>query len=313
MKKVLVTGANGFAGQHLIKSLGNQYQIIGIINKSNLSDSENLKYISGNILDRGFLEDLIAKYEPEKIMHLAAIANTASEDPENIFKINLIGTLNLYLATLSQKKLKNYNPKIVYVSSAEVYGKTPNPEKITEENLFFPANFYGTSKVAADRLSYQMSQSAGLNITIIRPFNHTGPGQLKGFFVPDMVSQIVEIENDPEKFELLAGNLQSIRDISDVRDIVEGYRKILETDSKSGEAFNLCCGKGIKMEDLLDKLLSMAKKEIKIIEDPKRMRPSEVPITVGDNTKFRNLTGWEPKIPIDQTLQDTLEYWRQKE
>lgn len=313
MQKILITGANGFAGQHLIKSLGNKYQIIGIINKSNLSDSENLKYLSGNILDKGFLEDLIAKYEPEKIIHLAAIANTASQDPENIFKINLIGTLNLYLAIGSQKKLIEYNPKIIYVSSAEVYGKTPNPEKITEENPFFPANFYGTSKVAADRLSYQMSQSSDLNITIIRPFNHTGPGQLNGFFVPDMVSQIVEIEKDPSKTELLVGNLQSVRDISDVRDIAEGYKIILETDSKSGEAFNLCSGKGIKMKELLDKLLSMAKKEIKIVEDTSRMRLSEVPITVGVNTKFRNLTGWEPKIPIDQTLEDTLEYWRQKE
>ncbi|MBI2593168.1 GDP-mannose 4,6-dehydratase [Candidatus Daviesbacteria bacterium] len=312
MQKILVTGANGFAGQHLIPLLKSDYQIIGLINKSNLESSENVQYLNGNILDRGFLEDLIKKYQPEKIIHLAAIAPTWSQDPENIFKINLLGTLNLYLAVESAKKQNGYNPKIIYVSSAEVYGKTTNPEKIKEDSPFFPANYYGSSKVAADRLSYQMSQSAKLQIIIIRPFNHTGPGQLAGFFVPDMASQIVEIEKDPNRNEISVGNLDSIRDISDVRDIVLGYKLILKVDAKPGEAFNLCSGTGVKMKEVLKKLLLAAKKEIQIIEDPARMRPSEVPITVGDNSKFKNLTGWEPKIPLDQTLQDTLEYWRQR-
>lgn len=311
MQKILVTGANGFAGQHLIKLLQPDYQIIGVINKSSLESSGNVSYVSGNILDRGFLEDLVKKYQPEKIIHLAAIAPTWSQDPENIFKINLLGTLNLYLAVENQKKASGFDPKIVYVSSAEVYGKTTNPEKINEENPFFPANYYGTSKVAADRLSYQMSKSAKLKITIVRPFNHTGPGQLPGFFVPDMASQIVALEKDLYKSELSVGNLESVRDISDVRDIVQGYKLILETDAEPGEAFNICSGKGVKMKDLLDKLLSLAKKPITIIEDPKRMRASEVPITVGDYSKFKELTGWEPKIPLDQTLRDTLEYWRQ--
>src|SRR3989344_5878027 len=311
MQKLLLTGANGFAGQHLILALKDIYRVIGIIHNSDLKSTDNIQYESGNILDRGFLEDLIEKYQPDFILHLAAVAPTWTQDPENIFKINLIGTLNLYLAIEAQKKISGIDPNIIYVSSAEVYGKTINPEKISEDNPFFPANYYGSSKVAADRLSYQMSQSAKLKIIIVRPFNHTGPGQLKGFFVPDMASQIVELENS-DKNELMVGNLDSVRDISDVRDIVEGYKKILETDVTPGEAFNLCSGSGIKMADVLNKLLSMAKKEIKIIADPSRMRPSEVPITVGDNIKFKNLTGWEPKIPIDQTLQDTLEYWRQK-
>lgn len=312
MQKLLLTGANGFVGQHLISALQDTYEIIGIVHNSNLQSSENIKYENGNIIDRGFLEDLIKKYQPDSIIHLAAIAPTWSQDPENIFKINLIGTLNLYLAVENQKKQSKIDPKIIYVSSAESYGKTTNPEKITEDSPFFPANFYGASKVAADRLSYQMSQSAKLKITIIRPFNHTGPGQLKGFFVPDMASQIVEIENDKSKNELLVGNLESVRDISDVRDIAQGYKEILDTNVKPGEAFNLCSGTGIKMKEVLDKLLSKARKEIKIIEDPKRMRPSEVPITVGDNSKFKALTGWEPKIPLDQTLEDTLNYWRAK-
>ena len=311
MRKLLLTGANGFVGQHLISTLGDDYKVIGIVHNSNLEDSENVKYESGNILDRGFLEDLIKKHQPDSILHLAAIAPTWTQDPENIFKINLVGTLNLYLAIENQKKESGLDPKIIYVSSAEAYGKTTNPELITETNPFFPANYYGTSKVAADRLSYQMSQSSKLRITIIRPFNHTGPGQMKGFFVPDMASQIVDIENS-DKSEIMVGNLESIRDISDVRDIVAGYKAVLETETVPGEAYNLCSGKGTKMQDILDILLSKAKKEIKIVEDPKRMRPSEVPITVGDNSKIKELTGWEAKMPLDQTLEDTLNYWRAK-
>lgn len=309
MHKLLLTGANGFVGQHLISTLGGGYQVLGVVHNSELQNSGNVRYEAGNILDRGFLEDIIKKFQPDSVLHLAAIAPTWIPEPENIFKINLIGTLNLYLAIEAQKKESGIDPKIIYVSSAEAYGKTPNGENITESSPFFPANYYGTSKVAADRLSYQMSQSGKLRITIIRPFNHTGPGQNKGFFVPDMASQIVELENS-DGGELMVGNLESVRDISDVRDIVSGYKAILETDTIPGEAYNLCSGKGTKMKDILNTLLSHAKKEIKIVEDPKRMRPSEVPITVGDNSKFKKLTGWEPKIPLDQTLEDTLEYWR---
>src|SRR3990167_7680025 len=161
MHKLLLTGANGFVGQHLIKALADQYQILGIVHQADLQDSGNVSYQSGNILDRGFLEDIINKQQPDSIIHLAAIAPTWSKDPENIFKINLLGTLNLYLAIETQKK-SGLDPKIIYVSSAEAYGKTTNPEKITEDAPFFPANFYGASKAAADRLSYQMSQSAKL-------------------------------------------------------------------------------------------------------------------------------------------------------
>lgn len=309
MHKLLLTGANGFVGQHLISALGQDYQVVGIVHNSDLHNRESVRYESGNILDRGFLEDLIKKYQPDSIIHLAAIAPTWTQDPENIFKINLIGTLNLYLAVDAQKKASGIDPKIIYVSSAEAYGKTISPEKIDEESPFFPANYYGTSKVAADRLSYQMSQSAKLRITIVRPFNHTGPGQQKGFFVPDMASQIVELEKSDGN-ELMVGNLESIRDISDVRDIVAGYKLLLELNCTPGEAFNLCSGTGVRMKDILDKLILMAKKKIEITEDPKRMRPSEVPITVGNNSKFKALTGWEPKVPLDQTLEDTLNYWR---
>lgn len=308
--KILITGANGFVGQHLIELLKPDYQILGLIHNSNLENSENVTYLSGNILDQGFLEDTLKSFQPDFIVHLAAIAITSSPNPENIFKINLFGTLNLYQA-ISQLKSADFNPKILYISSAEVYGKTTNPENITEESPFFPGNFYGTSKVSADRLSFQMSKSNGLKIIIIRPFNHTGPGQQKGFFVPDMAAQIVKAENLDEG-EIVTGNLESVRDFLDVRDVVAGYKLALETDLPPGEAFNLSSGQGFSMKQILDKLISLAKKPLKICYDKSRIRPSDIQITIGNNSKFKKLTNWEPKIPIDQTLLDTLEYWRQK-
>ncbi|KKQ08326.1 hypothetical protein A3E66_05495 [Candidatus Daviesbacteria bacterium RIFCSPHIGHO2_12_FULL_37_16] len=313
MKKVLVTGSGGFVGRHLVDLLKTDYEVIGTLFGEDLKDQENVSYHEGNIQDPKFLEDLINKYSPDFIVHLAARAISWDSDTEQIFNTNFLGTINLYKAVIANRnKNPDYNPKILYVSSAEIYGKTTAPDKINEHCPFFPVNFYAVSKVAGDRLSYQLSQSEKLNILIARPFNHTGPGQQKGFFVPDMASQIVEIENDPNGQSLKVGNLESIRDLSDVRDIVRAYKMLLEAETTPGEAVNVCSGKGQKMKDVLEKLLSFAKKEIKVEEDPERFYPVDIKLAVGDNSKLKSLTGWEPQIPLDQTLEDALDYWRDK-
>jgi GDP-4-dehydro-6-deoxy-D-mannose reductase len=310
MQKVLITGVNGFVGQHLINIL-DKYFIIGLTHGGELNDTSNQKFHSGNILDSHFLEEIINKYKPEYIIHLAAIAPTNFKDAEPIFKINLLGTNNLYQAVIKHQS-NTYNPKILYISSAEVYGKTDNPENITEDSNLKPLNYYGTSKLAADRLSFQLSVSHKLNTVIIRPFNHSGPGQGLGFFVPDVCSQIVEIEKNHRDPQISVGNLDSMRDISDVRDIVNGYKLLMENDTDAGEVFNLCSGKGIKMQDLLEKLLKLSTKDIKITSDPEKIRLSDNPISVGSHSKITSLFGWEPKYNLDQTLTDALEYWRNK-
>jgi GDP-4-dehydro-6-deoxy-D-mannose reductase len=313
MKKILITGVNGFVGQHLLTLLDG-YFVIGLTHLGDLIDTENRKFHEGNILDLGCLEDLVTKYHPEVIFHLAAIAPTNYKDSEQVFKINLMGTNNLYQAVLNVREQdSNFNPKIVFVSSAEVYGKTNNPDHINEESALNPLNFYGSSKLAADRLTYQLSQSNNLNTIILRPFNHTGPGQLKGFFVPDMASQIVNIEKDNGKNEIMVGNLESVRDLSDVRDIVQAYKLVIDQDVEPGEVYNICSGNGVVMKDVLEKLLSFASKKIEIKQDESRMRASDNPIAVGNNQKFKNKFGWEPKYSLDQTLEDTLKYWKEKE
>lgn len=310
MLKILITGSEGFVGQHAVNLLKNDNYIIGLSRNTELKNEKNIEYVLGDILNKQTVLDLLDKYQPDVILHLAGIAKTWNNDPKEVFDINLYGTLNIYEAVTILKKEKGLNPKIIFISSAECYGKTQNPQSITEDNLLNPINDYGVSKTAADRLSYEYSQTKGLNVVILRPFPHIGPGQKQGFFVPDIVSQIVELENNPKNNELLVGNLQSVRDYLDVRDVVKAYKQAIETDLEPGEIFNICSGVGIKIEDLLQKILSLTKKEIIIKQDASKLRSVDLPIFVGNNQKFVSKTGWKIEFPLDQTIQDVLEYWR---
>lgn len=310
MRKILITGSEGFVGGHLINILKKEYFLIGLSRQEDLKSEKNVIFEKGDIIDSKRMEEILEKYIPDTIIHLAALAKTWGNTLEEVFKVNFFGTLNIFERILEIKKKSNFNPKILYVSSADVYGKTKNPEKIGEDAPFFPINSYGVSKVAADRLSYQYSQSENLNVVIARPFNHSGPGQRLGFFVPDMASQIVQAEKEEGKKEIYVGNLEAVKDFLDVRDVVEAYRALIETDIRSGEAFNICTGVGVKFSSILDKLLKLAKKRMIVKTDSSRMRKSEIPILIGNNEKIINKTSWKPKYSLDQTLLDTLEYWR---
>ncbi|MCX6704269.1 MAG: GDP-mannose 4,6-dehydratase, partial [Candidatus Woesebacteria bacterium] len=197
MQKALITGAAGFVGHYLTETLLEKYQVLGT-DVATANPNPKMIYFPGDILDKKFLTDLIQKEKPEVIFHLAAKSMTWTRNVEEVFKINMLGTINLYESILEVRKDSDYNPKIFFISSSEVYGNTTDPKNITEDSPLFPAKFYSASKVASDRLSYSYSQSEKLNILILRPFTHTGPGQSKGFVVPDFASQIAELEKDPK-------------------------------------------------------------------------------------------------------------------
>jgi GDP-4-dehydro-6-deoxy-D-mannose reductase len=309
MQKALITGIAGFVGHYLSDSLLENYSVIGT---DIPPDSPNPKttYFPGDILDKKFLTGLISKEKPEIIFHLAAKSLTWNRNVEEVFKINLLGTINLYESILDVRKDSDYNPKIIFISSSEIYGNTDDPKNITETSPLFPAKFYSASKAASDRLSYSYSQSEKLNILILRPFTHTGPGQGKGFVVPDFASQIAEAEKDSGKNEILVGNLEPIRDYLDVRDVAAAYKSAIDKKWTPGDAYNICSGKGVKIKEILETLLSLANKKLVIKEDSTKLRSSDTPVYVGNNQKFVSLTGWEPKIPLETTLKDTLEYWR---
>jgi len=309
MQKALITGAAGFVGHYLTDKLLEKYQVIGT-DVAHVSPNPKMDYFPGDILDKKFLTDLIQKEKPESIFHLAAKSLAWSRNVEEVFKINMLGTINLYESILEVRKDSAYNPKIFFISSSEVYGNTTDPKNITETSPLFPVKFYSASKAASDRLSYSYSQSEKLKILILRPFTHTGPGQGKGFVVPDFASQIAELEKEAENNRLLVGNLEPVRDYLDVRDVVEAYKAVVDKNWTPGDSYNICSGKGIKIKEILEILLKLANKKLIVRQDPSKLRSSDTPVYVGNNHKFVGLTGWEPKIPLEQTLKDTLDFWR---
>mgnify|MGYP001421905050 CR=1 FL=1 len=312
MQKVLITGAAGFVGHYLSDSLLEKYRVVGT-DMAPENKNSKVSYFPGNILDKKFLTELISDEKPEVIFHLAAKSQTWDRNVEEVFNVNVLGTINLYECILGVRRDTDYNPKIFFISSSEVYGNTSDPKNITEDSPLFPTKFYSASKAASDRLSYSFTQSEKLDILILRPFTHTGPGQGKGFVVPDFASQIAELEKDPNKSELLVGNLEPIRDYLDVRDVVSAYKAVIDKDWTPGESYNICSGKGVKIDEILETLLKLSDKKLNVKEDPSKLRVSDTPVYVGNNQKFVKSTGWEPKIPLEQTLKDTLDFWRTKE
>lgn len=311
MLKILITGATGFVGNHLIEGLPRDSYIIGTTIENN-EDDGNIHLIQCDITNNNDILELLKIHQPDVIYHLAAQARSWIDDPEDLFEVNFFGTLNILKSVAKIKKKTKYSPKIVFISSSEVYGNPDDPDNVTEENELKPINFYGTSKVAADRLCYQFSQSHDLNTLILRPFPHIGAGQNTGFFVPDMISQIMEKEKNQSR-QIKVGNLTSIRDYSDVRDIVAAYVKVINHKTKPGETYNLSSGQGIKMETLLKKIIEKSGDNLEVVKDPSRFRPTDIPKSIGNSDKFRQEFKWEPKYTLDQTLDDVISYWRIKQ
>ena len=269
MKTVLVTGASGFAGSHFINQYGDEYKILATFNSQPIQNAKALT-LQLNLSDRNKVKELLEKTKPDAILHLAGKAKTWNTSFEDLIEANVDITKSLFDVICQIKESVNYNPKIIVISSAEVYGKTTNPKSIDEHAPFFPCGDYGLSKLIIDRLAYVYTQTKGLDISILRSFNHTGPGQKLGFFISDMASQIVKIENGKQEV-LEVGNLESVRDVLDVRDVVNAYKLAIDKNLPSGEAYNICSGKGITMQKLLEKLISLSTVKIIIVKDEKRL------------------------------------------
>lgn len=308
MVEIMVTGADGFVGHHLVELLHQEYKVAGLVGKGPLPKvSGNLSYDRADITDIDRLNTIITKYKSPVIIHLAAVAATWKEDGE-LFKVNVEGTRNLYQVV---SNIDGYDPKIIFASSGVVYGNTPHPGDIREGAEVLPINPYGQSKYQAEEVGKEYV-TQGLNIIAVRCFNLAGPGQGLGFFVPDMCKQIVDIERgEGGTGSVSVGHLGATRDILDVRDAVQAYKILINSDTKPGEVFNICSGVGHKMEEVLDILMSLSTKKITTIQDPKRMRRSETPIFVGNNEKLKSL-GWNIQYPLGQTLEDALNFWRNK-
>jgi GDP-4-dehydro-6-deoxy-D-mannose reductase len=315
--KVLITGMTGFTGSHLADFLlkkGN-IEVHGI--ERWRSKTENIEHIRDKIIlhecdirDASNVRKIIEKIKPDRIFHLAAqsFVPTSWSAPAETLSTNIIGELNIFESCLQI----GINPRIQLACSSEQYGLVYEHETpIKEENPIRPLSPYGVSKVGQDLLGYQYFMSYGLNIVRTRAFNHSGPRRGEVFVCSNFARQIAEIEKGKKEPVIYVGNLEAKRDFTDVRDIVRGYWLALERGDM-GEVYNICSQRTYSMKEVLDILLSRTKIDIEIKEDPARMRPSDVPILLGDCSKFIKKTGWEPTIPFEKTLEDLLNYWREK-
>ncbi len=322
MKKILITGVNGFAGSHLSdyilkNKLG---EVTGTIrgkssDPSNIRHNrENMKVLKCDFTDFTTVKSVIRETEPDYIFHLAAQSDVSDswKAPHETMQSNVLGSMNLFEA------VREISPKarVQVASSSETYGMVLESElPIRETNPLRPLSPYGVSKAAMDMMAYQYNQSYGLHIVRTRAFNHTGPRRGSVFVTSNWSRQIAEIEKGLKSAEISVGALDSKRDFSDVRDVVRAYWMAIEK-GEPGEVYNICSGKSVSMEWLLNKLLSMAsdnvRKTIKVKSDPSRFRPSDVKVLEGDASKFSKRTGWKPEYTLEQTLQDLMDYWREK-
>ena len=316
--KILISGISGFCGSHLaeyVLSLG--HEVHGTTRwRSKLENLEEIKnritLHECDINDSFAFRDIIKKVMPDYIFHLAAQSYVKASwtEPYQTLHTNIIGELNLFEAVRS---IPNYKPRILIAGSSEEYGHyTGQAEGLTEESPLLPLSPYGVSKVAQDFLGFQYFKSYGMHIVISRAFNHTGPRRGEVFVCSTFAKQIAEIEKDKKRLPIIkVGNLDAERDFTDVRDTVRGYWLALEKGDP-GEVYNICSNIAYPIKNILRKLISMSKRPIEIKLDKERMRPSDLKVLIGDNTKFCEKTGWKPYIKIDQTLEDLLNYWRDK-
>jgi len=314
--KILITGIAGFVGSHLAEySLAQKAEVFGIdspkAKKDNITHIEDkIKYIECDITDEKRLKQVVREIKPDRIFHLAAqsFVPASWESPVRTLETNIIGQVNLFEAA----RECNINPFIQIACSSEEYGEvTEENLPITEQTPLNPLSSYGVSKVAQDLLGYQYNKSYGMNIIRTRAFNHAGPRRGEIFVCSDFAKQIAQIEAGKNLPILYVGNIKAIRDFTDVRDVVRAYWLALEK-CEPGQVYNICSGKGYAIKQVADMLLSLTDAKIEIKVDSARLRPSDVQVLIGDSSKFRKATGWQPEILFEKTLKDLLNFWREK-
>lgn len=314
--KILITGAAGFVGRHLLEYLIKQREseILAVdLSLKNLNSSDSFRGIDtceSDLTDRDSVFGIIKKFKPQQIYHLAAQSSVSYswENPEETFRINVFGGINVL------ESLRLFCPKcrILVVCTAEEYGEIDGGGKAIDENFkIYPQNPYAISKSALDFFSSVYHNAYRLPVFISRSFNHIGPGQSERFVCSDFARQIAMIEKGMQRPVINVGNLKAQRDFLDVRDAVSAYHFILNK-GKEGQIYNVCSGKKYKIADLLGMLISLSTvPEIRVNIDRDKFRAIDVEVIYGDNSKLKAHTGWKPGYSIKKSLADTIDYWRE--
>lgn len=313
--KALITGIRGFVGGHMAKLLlSRDHEVAGLDTDDKEFDieieGEKIKTYNGDLRDEDVVSKALDEFKPDYIFHLAAQSSVkiSFENPFETFSVNLIGTLVL-LETLSKA---DFPVKTLIISSSEVYGRLkPEECPVTEDHPMRPINPYAVSKASVDLLAYQYHQAYQMPVFVARAFSHSGPGQKTVAVLSDWAFQMAKIELGLSPPKIKVGNIKAQRDYTDVRDIVRAYVDIIEK-GQPGKAYNVCSGKGYQLSELLEKYRKMVKKDLEVVSDKSRQRPIDIPILIGSNERLKKDTGWEPEIPIETTLADSLKFWHQR-
>ncbi len=302
---VLITGIEGFVGPYIAELYFGKANVHGTYLLESEEKLEGVEYHHMDVEDKESVNKVISEVKPDVVFHLAGFSSVAQswKNPEKVMSVNAQGTKNL-LEIITEL---NLNPKILVVSSSEIYGK-PLVIPMGEEHPLNPGSPYAESRLKQEKI---IAQYKDLDIIIARSFNHTGPRQNPEFVFPSFVKQVVMIEKGLQEPVIKHGNLDVKRDFSDVRDVVKAYVLLIEK-GKAHEVYNVCSNNLLSLNEMLDLLISMSSKQIKKELDPERFRPVDIPVMQGDNSKLIRETRWSPQIPINRTLNDMLEYFRKR-
>ncbi len=307
---VLVTGAAGFAGSHLLDLLGEEPVRVVALRKPGVGAATqalypSVEWVEVDLVDREAARRAVAELAPATVYHLAGSPHVGQswKAATETLSVNVMGTHHL----LDALRAEGLRSRVVVPSSAYVY--RPADRALTEGDPIEAANPYAISKVATELAVVKAAEEDGIPAVVARAFNHTGPRQDPSFFVPGVARQVALIEAGRLEPVIRVGNLESRRDFTDVRDTVRAYRALAER-GRPGRAYNVCSGRPHRMRDLLDGIVALARVRVAIEPDPERFRPNDTPLLLGDPSLIRRDVGWEPHIPIEQTLADLLDYWR---
>lgn len=293
--RALVTGGHGFVGRWLVSHLEEQGADV-------TATGEEV-----DVTDADKVREFVTGLAPDAVFHLAGQASVGRswDAPSRTFAVNALGTLHVLDAA---RRLATM-PRVLVVSSAEVYGAvTPDELPLREETPLRPVSPYAASKVAAEVIAQQAARGHGLPVVIARPFNHIGPGQSPAFVVAALAKRIVDAQRDgATKIEM--GNPTARRDLTDVRDVVRAYALLIER-GEAGEVYNVATGRDVRIGDLAELLVAAAGGGIEVVTDAVEARPADVPVLRGDPSKLRAATGWTPQVPLEQTLGDVLDFFR---
>lgn len=312
--RVLITGVAGFVGGHLVDHLHGEHPdavVVGLdSHPGNRARALGIDVIGADLESADAVRAALAESEPDVVVHLAAQSSPRESwaDPARTFRTNVMGLLHL----LEGARALSTFPRILVVGSAEEYGLVrPEDLPLREDTPLRPTTPYAASKVAQGYLALQYAISLRLPILRTRTFHHTGPRRGEAFAESSFARQVAEIEMGLRAPVLEVGNLDAVRDFTDVRDVVKAYWGLVER-GEAGEVYNVCSGRGVRIGALLETLITLSGVDVEVRVDPGRLRPTDVPAIVGDWGRLEAATGWQPAIPLNRTLEDLLDHWRER-